>query len=66
MHEFHIIDLALLELETGHRVSGYFDVFSDDSDSNMSVDSDDSDLTTSDTDETPVLLEENQTDDARI
>ena len=70
MFEFHIIDLALHELETGRRVSDYFDVFTDQSDGEMSVDTEDSDHWTGNPDQTPDLADETQdavlTDDARI
>ena len=70
MYEFHIIDLALFELETGRRNSDYFEVFTDKTDSEMSVDSKDSDQSAHDTDQTADLAEEreaeNVTDDARI
>ena len=70
MFEFHIIDLALHELETGRRVSDYFDVFTDQSDGEMSVDTEASDQWTGNPDQTPDLANETQaavlTDDARI
>ena len=62
MWEFHLIDLALVELETGRRNSEYFDAVSDKLADEMDVSTDGSEQSNR-TDGQPV---ENVTDDAKI
>ena len=60
MHEFLILDLALHEVETGGRVSDYFDIFSDESVAEMDISSENPDQPAADEEEL------NVTDDAKI
>ena len=63
MWEFHILDLALEEIKTGHRVSDYFTVETDESGSEMSTSPQNTDENGSNPDHNaPVVT----TDDAKI